>query len=250
MPKHRNTPFEASLAGIPARLEQLRDELEMSHAEFARAAGVKRTQYDAWRKSDVVPGGPSLRRLSLNIGVTTDWLLGIPGARQYHSQSRDQVELEADLAAYIVQAVVRRFPREPAEVAVDGRRALRTAVRAGIEQFRKQTDRFLWRMTGESPDNAESRDFPKALLELELHERKPHAARGRPRRRRPLPKQPQEPEAAGPLRRKIAELLFADRMSESENRRRFLKSLTADERRLLKIPAATLAAYGAPAGDR
>jgi hypothetical protein len=85
-----------------------------------------------------MPNGDMLSRIARRTGVSVDWLLGFD-APQYRGQTRSDVNLAADLAAYIARNVLQRLVRKypglgPPEL--DGSLVLREITRAATRNHR------------------------------------------------------------------------------------------------------------------
>lgn len=106
MPTKSRTPKRK--AAIPTTAWRIRELLTEKHytiQQFADRFGSKLNTAREWLAGRVLPRAETLADIVKQFGVTTDWLLAIEGAPKYRSQSRDTVELEADVEAYIVREV-------------------------------------------------------------------------------------------------------------------------------------------------
>ena len=63
-----------SIDAIAARLRATRDALQLKQAEFADAAGVKRSTYNQWEKAKGRPGLDDAIKLAEVHGLTLDWI--------------------------------------------------------------------------------------------------------------------------------------------------------------------------------
>ena len=61
---------------IGARIREARRELGMSQEELARRAGMAVGTVSRYERGQLIPGGKSLQKLKLGLGVTVAWLLG------------------------------------------------------------------------------------------------------------------------------------------------------------------------------
>ena len=64
---------------FPTRLRVLRD--DYSQSEFSQKIGAKQTTYSSWERGVKEPSLDMVLQISLQMGVTTDWLLGLSDSR-------------------------------------------------------------------------------------------------------------------------------------------------------------------------
>lgn len=89
---------QVALADIGARLEICRHELGLTQTEFASALGVSQSSYYAYEQGSRGVPVQALAALSLQYGVSLDWLvLGIgPEARRDDVRAAEQFRKELD----------------------------------------------------------------------------------------------------------------------------------------------------------
>lgn len=98
----------------------LRVSLGLSGRQFGRKCGRNGRRITDW-ESTGQPRADSLREISEATGVSVDWLLGLTGSDdqpQFIDQSRDQLELSEDIAAYVkrelgLASIRLLLPRQP-----------------------------------------------------------------------------------------------------------------------------------------
>lgn len=69
------------------RLKSLRDESGMNQKEFAASLKIEATKYNKWENGKYSPGYDDLVYLSKELGVTTDYLLGVSNHKTIKSAS-------------------------------------------------------------------------------------------------------------------------------------------------------------------
>ena len=61
---------------LSERLRELRG--NMSQCDFANKIGIKQTSYSSWERGAKEPLASTIRQIASTMGVSSDWLLGLP----------------------------------------------------------------------------------------------------------------------------------------------------------------------------
>ncbi len=65
------------MTGLGARLREAREAAGLSQPELARRVGTSQSQIWSWEAEAKMPRLDSLALLATELGVSTDWLLGL-----------------------------------------------------------------------------------------------------------------------------------------------------------------------------
>ncbi|GJG87433.1 hypothetical protein tb265_26140 [Gemmatimonadetes bacterium T265] len=140
--------------GVAQRLRALKG--TASVRAFAERVGLAPSLVSNYLNGNRLPESPTLRTLAERTGVSLDWLLLGDGgdAPRYRGQDRDEVELEADIAAWV-------------------NRALRQAYAPELAQEGLPEDLYTWRVDSEAIRadvvTRVREDTKRAAHESELH---------------------------------------------------------------------------------
>jgi transcriptional regulator with XRE-family HTH domain len=148
--------------------------------QFADTFGAKLNTVRDWLNARVLPRIEALRNIALHFSVTTDWLLGIPGAPKFRTQSRTEEKLEHDVSERIRQAVIQDLAVTwpwivEGKLEVDGRTALAAMIGLAKDRARNQFSELMsafdtmanQRKTGKDPLRALIRRHSKRLTKAQ-----------------------------------------------------------------------------------
>jgi transcriptional regulator with XRE-family HTH domain len=149
-------------------VEQCRDK-GMSLSQLAKAVGMPPSRLSEWRNQGHVPSAAYLLKLSDTLGVTTDWLLGVPGAAKHRGAPLTAEQREAQIFEMVQRALTADLPPNLGEFAGEARRPIQQMAEGFREKVSKDPDylrREMFALSGDSRD--ERRSLLTAMLALEL----------------------------------------------------------------------------------